>query len=128
MFKSLLLSLTALSVSFAHAAIAADYEIVIEEGAFYPEITYLTPGDSAIFLNRHDSSVEVAASDDSWKTGNLGTEASFVLSVSTETELNFSLASDPDISGSLSFELAPLGNVDGDSNGDYDGSGPDASN
>lgn len=119
MFKPFLFTLSALSFCYAQSASAAEHTIYIEEGAFYPEITYLVPGDTVTFINNNSSSVEAIASDESWITSQLGGAESYILSVSLETALTFALASDSENAGSLSFDLAPLGDVDG--NGAYDG-------
>lgn len=127
MFKPFLFSLTALSISFAQTATAEDYEIIIEEGAFYPGITYLVPGDSVTFVNNHDNAVEVKASDASWTTGQLSTNEEYALPIAEETKLTFALAADPEIAGSFSFELAPLGSADNEED-IGDGAGPESSN
>lgn len=127
MFKPLMLSLTALTLSFAQSASAAEHTIVMEEGAFYPEITYLAPGDQVTFTNKNTDSVEAIAADGSWTTGQLSANASFVLDISTDTALAFAFASDASKAGSLSFDFAPLGDVDGSEIAD-DGLTPEASN
>lgn len=108
MFKPLLFSLTALSFGIAQGASAADYTIHIEEGAFYPEITYIAPGDTVTFINNQVGSVEAISSDETWTTGPLATNASYLLAISTDTALQFALASDAAKTGSLSFDFAPL--------------------
>ena len=128
MFKPLLLSLSVLGVSFASTASADDFVILMEEGAFFPEITYLIPGDTVTFINKNDGTIEAISADSSWKTGQLAFDESYVLTVASETVLGFSFATNPEIMGSLSFELAPLGIVDDSLIVDEDGIAPDATN
>lgn len=79
MFKPIFFSMTALSLSFTQVASANDYSILVEEGAFYPEITYLAPGDTVTFTNNNTYSIEVIASDETWTTGSLTTSMDYVL-------------------------------------------------
>lgn len=120
MIKPMLLSLAALSAGIASSASAEEFVILMEEGAFYPEISYLVPGDTVIFTNNNDGTVEAIASDTSWRSGQLGIGDSFALSVTGDTTRVFSYASNPEIVGTISFDLAPLGNVDEDGAGGSD--------
>jgi len=108
MYKSLMFSIAALGLCAVSSASAEEYDIQIEEGAFYPDITYLIPGDSVKFVNNNGGSVKVLANESKWDSGELGVGDSYLLDVGPDTELNFSLASNPEIAGRLSFELAPL--------------------
>ena len=128
MFKPMMFSLTALGLSLAQGASAADFTILMEEGAFYPEITYLAPGDVVTFTNKNTSAVEAIAGDASWTTGQLSMDASYALTVTPETALQFAFASDAEKSGSLSFSLAPLSEDSGDELGGGDGFTPEATN
>lgn len=129
MFKPIFFSMTALGLSFAQVASANDYSILVEEGAFYPEITYLAPGDTVTFTNNNTYSIEVIASDETWTTGSLATSMDYVLSISAETALAFGLVSNAEIAGTFSFDLAPLGDVNGDDDDAFDGTdGPESSN
>lgn len=121
MFKPIFFSMTALSLSFTQVASANDYSILVEEGAFYPEITYLAPGDTVTFTNNNTYSIEVIASDETWTTEALATSMDYVLPISAETALAFGLVSDAEIAGTFSFDLAPLGDVNGDDDDAFDG-------
>ncbi len=127
MIKPIMFSIAALGLCAAQSASAFEIEVLIEEGAFYPEITYLIPGDIVTFVNNNDGSVKVMSSDSTWESEDLGVGDSYVLAISPDTTLNFALESDPEIAGRFSFDLAPLGNAD--DLGEGDGSDlPESSN
>ena len=128
MYKSLMFSIAALGLCAAQSASAEQYDIQIEEGAFYPEITYLIPGDEVKFVNNNGGTVKVVSSDASWVSGEISEGQSYLLSVTPETKLNFALASDFEIAGSLSFDLAPLSLDDEAFEEDDSGTAPTASN
>ena len=122
MFKSLMFSLAAAGTIAATSASAFDFTVVMEEGAFNPEITYVVPGDTVTFLNNTDA-VEEATSGletwklgnlETWKTGELNVNESYILEITSETKLTFSYASDIEKTGALSFEPAPLCEVSED--------------
>ena len=128
MFKPLMFSLAALGLSLAQSATAEEFFILMEEGAFYPEITYIAPGDLVTFVNANDSSAEAVSSDESWTTGQLAPGASFMLSIAQETALNFAFASDATIAAAMSFDPAPLSEFEADGTVAADGTEPTATN
>jgi plastocyanin len=128
MYKSLMFSIAALGLCAAQVASATEYDIQIEEGAFYPEITYLVPGDSVKFVNNNGGTVKVVSGDSTWDSGDLGIGQSYLLAVSPETALGFSLAADSEISGQLSFDLAPLSLDDAAFEENGEGTAPESSN
>lgn len=128
MYKSLMFSIAALGLCAAQSASAEQFDIQIEEGAFYPEITYLIPGDEVKFVNNNGGTVKVISSDASWDSGEISEGQSYLLSFTPETKLNFALASDSEIAGSLSFDLAPLNMDDEAFEEDDSGAAPTASN
>ena len=48
------------------AALAGNQTVVITEGGFFPEITYLKPGDAVEFVNRDEVSHTVSNADGDW--------------------------------------------------------------
>ena len=86
----------------------------MEEGAFYPEVTYVEPGDTVTFLNNTDLPEEATSGLETWKSGELAVNESYLLTVTADTKLTFSYASDPEKAGALSFDLPPLGDVTAD--------------
>ncbi|MGB7317895.1 MAG: hypothetical protein WBC85_08015 [Planktotalea sp.] len=116
MFKPVLFSLAVAATSFASTASADNLNILFVDGGFFPEITYLQPGDTATFINETETSITAEASDQSWTTGLLAQNASYILSVTSTSVLTFNVAGDPTKAGSLSFDLAPL--VDNDESDD----------
>ena len=108
MFKPVLFSLAIAVTSLASTASAFNHEIIIEEGGFFPEITYLQPGDNAIIVNGSEYSASVEASDQSWTSKSLSPNEHFVLSISDETVLTFNILGDAEKTGYMSFSLPPL--------------------
>ncbi|MEN8892576.1 cupredoxin domain-containing protein [Planktotalea arctica] len=110
MFKPVIFSLAAFAASLATSASAAEHEILFVEGGFFPAVTYLAAGDVVTFTNLTDSTVEAEAGDESWQTGQLNVNATYTLTVTAATGLAFAYATDPEKSGALSFDPAPINN------------------
>lgn len=93
---SLLIGLTSGAGVFANetgTVLSNDYEVLLVEGRFFPETTYLKPGDRIIFVNMTDSDASAAAADDSWSTGTLGVDGTYTLEITPEIHTTFNLAS-----------------------------------
>ncbi len=108
MLKPVLFSVALATTSFASAASAANLNIIFVDGGFFPEITYLQPGDTATFINEEDGPRTAEAIDQSWSTGSLSVNGTYVLSVASDTVLSFTVAGDATKAGLISFDLAPL--------------------
>lgn len=118
MLKPALFALTFAAANLATAADAANLDIIFEDGGFYPEITYLQPGDTATIYNGTTTDVVVEATDQSWTSGTLIEEASFVLTMSDSTVLTYTVSDNVDIAGFLSFAPAPLSGLTSDDYGE----------
>lgn len=64
------------------AASAEQFRILIMDHAFFPEISYVTPGDEVIFVNMSGVTRDISADDASWLVAGLadGSEASLLIS------------------------------------------------
>lgn len=100
MLKPMIFSLTALSAIFATSAAASDYEILLLGNGFFPEVTYLSEGETVTFRNVSDGSVEVESVTEDWSTDILGTDETFDLVVTGETVKEFAYAIEAASSGS----------------------------
>lgn len=89
-------------------AFAEVHEITLVEGGFFPEIVYLSAGDKVNFTNQTDATAEIEAIDESWNTGSINVNASYLLDVDATTTLAFTFADDVEKAGSLTFAPAPL--------------------
>lgn len=117
MFKPVLLSLAVVASGFASSAAAETRYVIFVDGGFYPEITYLDPGDIVTFTNEAEIALTAEATDQSWSTGSLPQNSSYSLPITETTVLTYSVAGDPEKAASFSFDLAPLSDVI-DSGGD----------
>lgn len=113
MFKPVMLSLAVVASGFAASASADTHNVIFVDGGFYPEVTYLDPGDIVIFTNEAESALTAEADDQSWSTGLLAQNASYSLPITSATVLTYSVAGDSEKAGSLSFEIAPLTDIIG---------------
>ena len=111
MFKPVLFSLAVAATSFASSVAADTLEVIFVDGGFYPEVTYLDAGDIVTFTNETEATLTAEATDQSWSTGALMQNASYSLAITSATVLTYSVAGEPEKSGSLSFEMAPLTDV-----------------
>jgi len=92
MFKPMVFSLVALATVFATSAEAAEYEVLLLGGGFFPETTYLNDGDVVTFSNVSEEIAEVKSKTEGWTTGQLSANESFVLVVTADTVLEFTYA------------------------------------
>ncbi len=90
---------------------AEQHEILLVEGGFFPEITYLSAGDTILFINMTDVAENVVATDASWSTTQISSEQTDSVVVTEDMVLTFEYdeGSDDPKTGSLSFDPAPLG-------------------
>jgi plastocyanin len=62
-------------------AYATEHEVTIVAGAFYPEITYVQPGDTVTFYNADDTPRRVFGDEYHFKSPNLQTGDEYVITV-----------------------------------------------
>jgi len=113
MFKSLRagsFAIAATSVLFSSAAFAADHSVLIVDGAYFPEIVHVQPGDNVYFRNNSSAAHTVNGADDAWTTGQIGIDGDFMLKVEEDTVLNFSGegAGGEAMVGEMTFEAPPV--------------------
>lgn len=100
-------------VTSASLAAAEEHVILYLGDAFFPEVSYVKPGDTIRFLNSSSSSMTIVSASEQWEVGPVLMEGSDTLHVTGETELQFfdgppGSEVDP-VNGSMSFAPAPLG-------------------
>jgi plastocyanin len=95
------------------SASAEQYRVLVMEEAFFPEISYLLPGDEVIFVNMAGETRDLAATDGSWTVEGLadGSEASLMIA-SGMPNLFGALAPDGDaanmVMGTMNFSGPPV--------------------
>lgn len=110
MYKNITLALTCALGLAATTAMAEEHEILLVEGGFFPEITYLTAGDTVLFTNVTDGPENVVAADASWSTLEIPSNGSQTIAVTAAMTLGFVFDADSETpkTGTLSFDPAPL--------------------
>ncbi|MEP5151648.1 hypothetical protein [Planktotalea sp.] len=108
MFKKAFLALAVAASSIASTASADNFNIIFVDGGFFPEITYLFPGDTVTFINETEDTITAEATDESWSTGPLGLNQSYLLPIASDTVLTYGDPNNISKTGLLSFDLAPL--------------------
>ncbi|MEL6563623.1 MAG: hypothetical protein AAF822_14725 [Pseudomonadota bacterium] len=106
---------TAVSVlSLATTAIAAEHDILILPDTYFPETTYLEPGDTVKFINVSEDEHTIIAANEAWTIGPLAPNGEYLLSVDSEIERTFhnanAINSDGTyaVTGDISFDAAPV--------------------
>ena len=99
---------TALSFA-AGAAQAEEHVVLIVDGSYFPSVVYANPGESIMFRNNSDASHTVNGPAESWTSGAIGSEATFILNIEEDTPPTFSgLGSDgTEAEGEIIFAEAP---------------------
>ena len=70
-------------------AYAAEHEVTILDGAFFPEITYVQPGDTVVIENASETPRTVFGDTFHFVTPSLNTGDQFVLTVTEDMPTNY---------------------------------------
>lgn len=109
MRKTTILAAMAFAASATFAK-AEEHVVIYLGNAFFPEISYVKPGDVIRFVNSSAASVTVVGSENQWSVGPVAINSDATIEVDHTTALEFSgQAGGTDTSGRLSFSPAPLG-------------------
>lgn len=110
----------ACAMGLASQAHAAEHTIVLTGFSYFPAVTYVSPGDTVIFVNSSGEEQTVVGKDAGWTVGPLQNDEEGALSVTQETELRFYAAHQEDVEGEAvddeetaeseygSYETAPI--------------------
>jgi len=117
-YKGSMALVTLVSVFFAGSLWAETHYVEIHEGAFFPEVTYLYPGDKVKFINMSYAKRTIEGEElvikgkktktETWESGELGYEGTFTYSVHEGTLMNFT-ETEANFVGQFSFDAPPLG-------------------
>lgn len=104
-----------LATLFISTPVQADEnEITVLPDAYFPETTYVSAGDTIVFVNDTDGVLTMTANDDTWATEEFGvdqTETIVVLADMTKNFFHEGLADEDGnatIQGFINFGAAPL--------------------
>lgn len=86
--KTILLAAAAGTLS-AQAAMAEEHVVLILHDAFFPEITYLYPGDQIRFVNTTESEANIISKNESWNSGAIAPGGTYVLAAATGVQSTF---------------------------------------
>ncbi|MFP4328039.1 MAG: hypothetical protein ACLFQL_08520 [Paracoccaceae bacterium] len=87
---------------------AEEHVVMLMGDAYFPEITYVAPGDSVQFVNGTDTAHSATATDGSWTSGILAANDTYLLQLETDMVLTFASDNNPDMTGAFSYDPAPL--------------------
>lgn len=76
----------------AGPAVSENFDILMMENAFFPEVTFVQPGDTITFVNMSGLPRNIAATDKSWDTENIMDGGSLTVTVSSEMSSEFKLS------------------------------------
>ena len=80
----------ALAATFAASAVKADFHtVLIMDGGFFPPIVYVQPGDDIEFTNSSDAVQTIFGAAESWTSGEIDIDGTFVLSLNDEMPQSF---------------------------------------
>jgi plastocyanin len=114
MKRTISLVATLATLAIGTAATAAEHVILILPDAYFPQITYMEPGDTVKFVNASGTAQSIIAKNDSWTLGPIASEAeaSMLIDIGVQkTFYNADLTTEDGeyaIEGRMSFGAAPL--------------------
>ena len=94
------------------SASAEQYRVLMMEHAFFPDVSFVQPGDSIIFVNMSGETRDIVASDDSWTIEAMANGAEVTLELvegmpSAFTGLAPSADPENQVSGVMNFSEPP---------------------
>ena len=82
-------ALAAAAMFAGTAAQAETHSVLIVDGGFFPTVVYVQPGDQIEFTNNSESVQVITGASDSWTSGEIDLDGSFLLSVDEEMPQNY---------------------------------------
>lgn len=102
------------ALSLGPAKAAEDHVILIMSDGYFPQTTYLSPGDTVEFVNASTTNQTIVAENNGWSLGPIAPNAAERMVIEEGVQMNFFNADVTDetgtftIEGSVSFSSAPL--------------------
>lgn len=105
---------TVAALSVASAAAAKEHTVLVLPDAYFPQITYLNPGDTVRFINMSGGEHNIIAKDSAWELGPIPDQGEATVNVSPLKEKTFydkdavNDSGEYIVQGEMSFDTAPL--------------------
>ncbi|MCZ4367811.1 MAG: hypothetical protein ABJN39_11065 [Sulfitobacter sp.] len=95
----------ALSVCAA-SAMAENRNVLIVDGAYFPALSHVQPGDQVVFTNNATGSHTITGEGDAWTSDAIPVNGSYTLDITAETPTTFSgqTLEEPAFEGAISFD------------------------
>lgn len=106
--------LTVTAALFAtHTAAATEHTVLILPDAYFPQITYVSSGDSVRFVNMSGQEQDVIAEDEAWAIEDIQDTSDAVISITSDMAATFYNKNSGNgdayqVKGEFSFDAAPL--------------------
>lgn len=101
----------AVATTFAATAAHADnHSVLIQEGGYFPAVSYVNRGDNLIFENNTDQEHIISGPDGSWVSEPIPVDGTWRLNINNQMALTYSgIGSNDEImEGSFSYDPAPV--------------------
>ena len=113
MKRAMTIGTVLMGLGMGTAAAAAEHNILILPDTYFPETTYLDPGDTVKFINLSEDQHTIVAANEAWEIGPIEPNGEHTLTVDSEIERTFhnanAINSDGSyaVTGDISFDEAP---------------------
>ncbi|MFG6602694.1 hypothetical protein ACGYK2_07050 [Sulfitobacter sp. 1A10359] len=97
----------ALALSLCAAgAIAESRNVLIVDGAYFPSLSHVQPGDQVVFTNNATGSHTITGEDEAWTSGPIPVNGNYTLDITAQTPTRFSgqTLEEPAFEGAISFD------------------------
>mmetsp|Transcript_22396 Transcript_22396/g.35979 ORF Transcript_22396/g.35979 Transcript_22396/m.35979 type:complete len:116 (-) Transcript_22396:2411-2758(-) len=102
------------SLTIGTTAAATEHSILILPDAYFPQVTYIEPGDTVRFINASGSNQSIVAKNNDWTLGPIAPDAAVTVVIETGVQKTFYNKDLKDgdgnysVEGKMSFSDAPL--------------------
>jgi plastocyanin len=96
-----------------HTAAATEHTVLILPDAYFPQITYVSSGDTVRFINMSGQEHDVIAEGEAWAIEDIQDTSEAVISITSDMEATFYNKNSSNdgayqVQGEFSFDAAPL--------------------
>lgn len=97
----------AMSVFAVSGASAETRYVLIVDGAYFPSISHVQPGDQVVFTNNATGGHTVTGDAEAWTSGAIPVNGSYTLDITAETPTTFrgQTSDNTEFEGAISFDV-----------------------